>query len=67
MARTLLKAALGALCGYELSAIAGAPWPTVTDVVHRHRTGWACRVAVWAGLGALAWHLLVEKPLETAR
>lgn len=56
-----LKVAVAGLCGYELTALAGAPWPTVTHVVHTHRSrSRACRIAVWAGLGGLAWHLLVE-------
>ncbi len=61
-----LKLAVAGLCGYELAALVGAPWPTVTAAVFAHRTtSRACRLAVWAGLGALAWHLLVEQPRET--
>lgn len=57
-----LKVALGGVCAYELTALTGLPWPTITTVVHQHRdSSKLCRVSVWASLGVVAWHLLVEK------
>lgn len=59
---TTLKLALATLCGYEMSALAGAPWPTVTAWVHAHRdTSRACRLVVWGGLVGLGYHLLKER------
>ena len=65
MSPWLLKAGVGATCAYELGAILGCPWPTITALVHSHRsTSKLCRVAVWASLGVAAYHLLVEQPGE---
>jgi hypothetical protein len=62
LGKTALKLGLGGVCAYELAALSGGPLPTITKMVHSHRdTSQFCRVAVWASLGALAWHLLVEK------
>lgn len=56
-----LRGGLAILCAYELGALVGCPWPTITRLVHNHRSTRATKIMVWAGLGGLAWHLLVEE------
>jgi hypothetical protein len=59
LARFLLVLAWGALV-YETIAIEGHKWPTITALIHQHRTnGWIV-IAVLAIHGWLYFHLLVE-------
>lgn len=56
------KILVGSLCAYEIAALCTQRIPTITKVCHtlrdRHPVGAAF---VWAGLGVLGYHLLLEK------
>jgi hypothetical protein len=55
------KLLVGSLCAYELVALVTDKIPTITRICHtaknRHPVGAA---VVWAGLGVLGYHLLLE-------
>jgi len=51
---------VGALCAYELAALTTQRTPTISKLSWEVRHHPAGAVAIWAALGLLSWHLLVD-------
>jgi hypothetical protein len=57
---------VGVLCAYELAALSTGRIPTVSRVCWWARRHPAGALGIWAGLGVLSWHLLVDGAEDVA-